>query len=83
MTFAQVTPESVLRQRPFPLGAPKYRTLFLLGSIASRSPMPRPGMLPPSLNGRGEVCQVAPLSPERRIAPLFGSQELVYIPAAT
>ena len=44
--------------------------------------MPRPGMLPPSLNGSGVVCQVAPLSVERRMAPLFGSQLLVYMPTA-
>ncbi len=82
VTCDQVTPESVLRHRPLPLGAPKYSTLFLFGSTASRSPMPRPGMLPPSLNGSGVACQVAPLSAERRMAPLFGSQLLVYMPTA-
>ena len=44
--------------------------------------MPRPGMLPPTLNGSVVDCQVAPLSVERRIAPLFGSQLLVYMPTA-
>ena len=34
------------------------------------------------LNGSTEACQVAPLSLERRMAPLLGSQELVYMPAA-
>ena len=31
----------------------------------------------------GAACQVAPRSAERRTAPGFGSQLLVYIPAAT
>src|SRR5215468_10972999 len=53
VTFDQVAPKSVLRHRPLPLGAPRYRTPSRLGSTASRSPMPRPGMLPPSLNGSG------------------------------
>ncbi len=44
--------------------------------------MPRPGMLPPSLNGSAVTCQVSPLSVERRTAPLFGSQLLVYMPTA-
>src|SRR5690348_5877129 len=83
VTGDQVTPESVLRHMPLPLGAPKYRMLFLLGSMASRSPMPRPGMLPPSLIGNGDVCHVVPLSLERRMAPLSGSQLFVYMPAAT
>jgi hypothetical protein len=39
-------------------------------------------MLPPSLNGSVVLCQVAPLSVERRMAPLFGSQLLVYMPTA-
>ncbi len=45
--------------------------------------MPRPGMLPPSLNGSVLTCHVAPRSADRRIAPLLGSQLLVYMPAAT
>jgi len=44
--------------------------------------MPRPGMLPPSLNGNAVDFQVAPWSDERRIAPLLGSQSLVYMPTA-
>src|SRR6185437_6484937 len=56
--------------------------LLRLGSIASRSPMPRPGMLPPSLNGSAVACQVAPRSEERRMEPLLGSHELVYMPTA-
>jgi len=44
--------------------------------------MDRPSSLPPSLNGRTLVCQVAPLSDERMMAPLFGSQSLVYMPTA-
>src|SRR5262245_2533619 len=56
--------------------------LLRFGSMASRSPMPRPGMLPPSLNGSVVACHVAPLSAERRIAPLLGSQLLVYMPTA-
>ncbi|HEX2300401.1 MAG TPA: hypothetical protein VHH34_18125 [Pseudonocardiaceae bacterium] len=83
VTFAQVAPKSVLRHSPLPSGAPRYTTRLSFGSTASRSPMPRPGMLPPSLNGSWAVCQVAPRSAERRMAPLFGSQLLVYMPAAT
>ncbi len=82
VTCDQVTPESVDRHSPLPLGAPRYSTLFLFGSTASRSPMPRPGMLPPSLNGRFVVCQLAPRSEERMTAPFFGSQLLVYVPTA-
>ena len=44
--------------------------------------MPRPGMLPPTLKGKGEGAQVDPVSVEIKIWPLFGSQELVYIPVA-
>ncbi len=44
--------------------------------------MPRPGMLPPSLNGRLAFCQLAPRSAERSTAPLPGSQLLVYVPTA-
>lgn len=44
--------------------------------------MPRPGMLPPSLNGRSAFCQLAPRSAERSTAPLVGSQPLVYVPTA-
>lgn len=33
----------------------------------------RPGMLPPTLNGRSYDVQVLPLSEEARIAPLLGS----------
>ena len=44
--------------------------------------MPRPGMFPPTLNGRSVLAHVAPRSDERRIAPLFGSQLLVYVPTA-
>jgi hypothetical protein len=44
--------------------------------------MPRPGMFPPSLNGSVVTCQVSPLSVDRRMAPLLGSQLLVYIPTA-
>src|SRR6266508_303187 len=82
VTFAQVTPKSVLRHRPLPSGAPKETVLSRFGSTERRSPMPRPGMLPPSLNGRLLTCQVLPLSVERRMAPLLGSQLLVYMPAA-
>ncbi len=39
--------------------------------------MPRPGMLPPTLNGSVLRCQLAPWSVERRIAPFAGSQLLV------
>src|SRR6266851_6850462 len=56
--------------------------LSSLGSTASRSPMPRPGMFPPSLNGRVVAVQVAPWFEERRMAPLFGSKLLVYMPTA-
>ncbi len=82
MTCDQVTPESVDRHSPLPLGAPRYSTLFRFGSIASRSPMPRPGMLPPSLNGRFAFCQLAPRFEDRMTAPFFGSQLLVYVPTA-
>src|SRR5262252_5299718 len=82
VTLDHVAPKSVLRHRPLPLGVPRYSTLSLFGSIASRSPMPRPGMLPPSLNGSGVSVHVSPLSVERRMAPLLGSQLLVYMPAA-
>ncbi|CAM5428330.1 hypothetical protein STENM223S_10514 [Streptomyces tendae] len=44
--------------------------------------MPRPGMLPPSLNGSTVFRQLAPRSPERITAPLPGSQSLVYVPTA-
>jgi hypothetical protein len=39
-------------------------------------------MLPPFLNGSSVTCQLAPRLVERRIAPLFGSQSLVYMPTA-
>ncbi len=81
-TCDQVTPESVERHSPLPLDAPRYSTLFLFGSTASRSPMPRPGMLPPTLNGNSVFCQLAPRSVDRMTAPFFGSQLLVYVPTA-
>ena len=56
--------------------------LLLFGSITRRSPIPRPGMLPPTLNGRGMVVNEAPWLVDLRMAPLFGSQEFVYIPTA-
>ena len=68
--------EGVLR-RPLPLRAPRYRVLFLFGSIERRSPMPRPGMLPPPLNGRLVRCQVSPLSAERSTAAFWLVQSLV------
>jgi hypothetical protein len=35
VTLDQVTPESLLLHRPFPLGAPRYRMLLRLGSTGS------------------------------------------------
>lgn len=39
-------------------------------------------MLPPTLKGKREGVNVAPVSVEIKIWPLFGSQEFVYIPVA-
>ncbi|MMZ66856.1 hypothetical protein D1872_293890 [compost metagenome] len=39
-------------------------------------------MLPPTLNGKVVVCHVLPRSVERKIDPLFLSQEFVYVPTA-
>ncbi len=70
------------RHNPFPLGAPRYSTLSLWGSTASRSPIPRPGMFPPSLNGRSVFCQLPPRSADLSTAPFVGSQLFVYVPTA-
>src|SRR5947208_3836882 len=56
--------------------------LLLLGSTARRSPLPRPGMLPPTLNGSGAAVQLLPWSVLLSMAPLFGFHELVYPPTA-
>src|ERR1700740_2251008 len=50
VTRDHVGPPSALRHSPFPLRVPRYRTRVLFGSMASLSPMPRPGMLLPTLN---------------------------------
>ena len=52
-----------------------------LGSMASRSPIERPFSLPPILMGMSTVCQVLPLSFERRMAPL-PTHDPVYVPTA-
>jgi hypothetical protein len=46
------------------------------------SPIPRPGILPPTLNGRTVSAHVAPWSVERSIEPTFGSHSFVYMPTA-
>lgn len=73
VTFANVLPWSVLRHSPWPPRTPRYRIPLRFGSITSRSPMPRPGMLPPSRNGRAVDFQVRPRSVDRRIAAMLGS----------
>src|SRR3954465_14497544 len=83
VTRAQVTPESVLRHSPYPPRTPRYRMLLRFGSMASRSPIPRPGMLAPNRNGSGLAFQVWPRLVDRRIAPRVGSQfGIVYVPTA-
>lgn len=47
------------------------------------SPIPRPGIFPPTLNGSLVSTQVFPWSVDRRIDPKLGSHSLVYIPTAT
>lgn len=51
-------------------------------NTAHTSPMPRPGILPPTLKGKGDGVKVEPWSVDMRICPLLGSQLLVYIPVA-
>ena len=45
--------------------------------------MPRPGMLPPTLNGSVVVCQVFPLSVDLMMEPGCSSQLFVYKPVAS
>jgi hypothetical protein len=82
-TLDHEAPAFVDLYNPLPERAPKYRMLLLLGSMASRSPMPRPGMFPPTLKGRLYFVQVLPWFVDFRILPLLGSQLFVYIPTAT
>jgi hypothetical protein len=82
VTLDHVAPEFVDFHSPFPERAPKYKMLLLLGSIASRSPRPRPGMFPPSLNDRLYLVHVFPWSVDLKILPLLGSQLFVYMPTA-
>ena len=81
VTWAQVTPPSVLRQSPF-AGEARYRTRSSPGSTASRSPMSRPSWLDASWMGSRVICQLRPWSDERRISP-FPANDWVYSPAAT
>ena len=57
---------------------PNSKVEVRFGSIASRSPSPRPSSLPPILNGTVVTCHVAPRSALRKIAA--GPQK--YMPAA-
>jgi len=43
--------------------------------------IPRPGILPPTLNGNFDAVNVVPVSVEISICPLL-SHEFVYIPVA-
>src|SRR6202789_2179510 len=79
-TWCQVTPESVLFQRPA-RREPKKRMEPRLGATARRSPTPRPLSLPPILKGMGVFSRVLPLSLERKIAE-GPPQSAVYMPAA-
>src|SRR5438045_6580190 len=74
-----VAPRSALFHRPA-VRVPKKITFPSSGSTISRSPIERPGSLPPFLKGRSVRCHVFPRSLERRIAPLVGDQSVVYVP---
>jgi hypothetical protein len=69
-------------------GSTARRYMVLAGETSNAecklltSPIPRPGMFPPTLNGSFVSDQVLPLSVERRIEPTFGSHSFVYIPTA-
>src|SRR5689334_9846682 len=54
--------------------------LEFLGSTASLSPVPLPGILPPTLKGRSVEAHVFPRSLDLMMAPGLGSHELVYMP---